>query len=202
LAGGILAGVIGPQLVILTKDAWPPYLFAATYLAQSICAVLAGIPLTFLKIPKLAAARRFAGGRPLSEIVREPRFIVALACGLASYSMMNLVMTSAPLAMVMCYYSVGQAALGIQWHVIAMYGPSFFTGPLILRFGLRTMMATGLLLIAAAVGYAGIGLWNISGCRLCCSASAGISPSSAPPRWSPNAMARWSATRCRRSMIF
>jgi MFS family permease len=94
--------------------------------------------------------------------VREPRFIVAVACGLASYAMMNLVMTSAPLAMVMCHYSVGQAALGIQWHVIAMYGPSFLTGPLILRFGLRTMMATGLLLIAAAaaVGYAGIGLWN------------------------------------------
>jgi MFS family permease len=174
LAGGILAGVIGPQLVILTKDAWPPYLFAATYLAQSTCALLAGILLTFFENPETcggaplcrrpssAAARRFAGGRPLSEIVREPRFIVAVACGLASYSMMNLVMTSAPLAMVMCHYSVGQAALGIQWHVIAMYGPSFLTGPLILRFGLRTMMATGLLLIAAAaaVGYAGIGLWN------------------------------------------
>jgi MFS family permease len=156
LAGGILAGVIGPQLVILTKDAWPPYLFAATYLAQSTCALLAGILLTLLKIPKLAAARSFAGGRPLSKIVCEPRFIVAVACGLASYSMMNLVMTSAPLAMVMCHYSVGQAALGIQWHVIAMYGPSFFTGPLILRFGLRTMLIAA----AAAVGYSGIGLWN------------------------------------------
>jgi len=94
--------------------------------------------------------------------VRQPRFIVAVTCGLAGYSMMNLMMTSAPLAMVTCHYSVGQAALGIQWHVIAMYGPSFFTGTLILRFGLRTVMATGLLLIAAAaaVGYAGIGLWN------------------------------------------
>src|SRR6201996_5974172 len=162
LAGGILAGVIGPQLVIFTKDAWPPYLFAATYVAQSTCALIAGILLTFLKIPRMAAVRSFAGGRPLAEIVRGPRFIVAVGCGLASYAMMNLVMASAPLAMVTCHYSVGQAALGIQWHVIAMYGPSFFTGALILRFGLRTMMATGLLLIAAAaaVGYAGINLWN------------------------------------------
>jgi MFS family permease len=162
LAGGVLAGVIGPQLVIFTKDVWPAYLFAGTYLAQSACALLAGILLAFLKIPKLAAARSFTGGRPLIEIVRQPRFIVAVACGLASYSMMNLMMTSAPLAMVTCHYSVGQAALGIQWHVIAMYGPSFFTGTVILRFGLRTVMVTGLLLIAAAaaVGYAGIDLWN------------------------------------------
>jgi MFS family permease len=76
--------------------------------------------------------------------------------------MMNLMMTSAPLAMVMCNHSVGDAALGIQWHVIGMYAPSFFTGALIARFGLRTIMATGLALIVAAatVGFLGIALWN------------------------------------------
>ena len=73
--------------------------------------------------------------RPLLEIVRAPRFIVAVACGVASYTMMNLVMTSAPLAMVGCGHSVTDATLGIQWHVLAMYGPSFFTGWLIMRFG-------------------------------------------------------------------
>ncbi len=162
LAGGIFAGVIGPQLVILTKDAWPAYLFAGTYLAQSGCALLAAGVLTLLKIPQPAAARSFGGGRPLAEIVLQPRFVVAVACGLASYGMMNLMMTSAPLAMVMCNHSVGEAALGIQWHVIGMYAPSFFTGVLILRFGLRAMMALGLALImaAAAVGYAGLSLWN------------------------------------------
>jgi MFS family permease len=162
LAGGIFAGVIGPQLIILTKDAWPAYLFAGTYLAQSACALLAAVALAFLKIPKLSAARSFAAGRPLSEIVLKPRFIVAATCGLASYAMMNLLMTSAPLAMVMCNHSIGEAALGIQWHVIGMYAPSFFTGALILRFGLRSMMAAGLVLIAAAaaIGYAGTGLWN------------------------------------------
>jgi MFS family permease len=141
LAGGVFAGVIGPQLVVFTKDAWPAYLFAGTYLAQSACALLAAIALVFLRIPKLSAVRTFAAGRPLSEIV---------------------LMTSAPLAMVMCNHSVGEAALGIQWHMIGMYAPSFFTGALILRFGLRGMMSAGLVLIAAAaaIGYAGIGLWN------------------------------------------
>jgi MFS family permease len=162
LAGGVFAGVIGPQLIIFTKDAWPAYLFAGTYLAQSACALLAAIALVFLKVPKLPAARSFAAGRPLREIVLKPRFIVAVTCGLASYAMMNLLMTSAPLAMVMCNHSVGDAALGIQWHVIGMYAPSFFTGALIVRFGLRGMMAIGLVLIAtaAAIGYAGTGLWN------------------------------------------
>jgi len=162
LAGGVFAGVIGPQLVVFTKDAWPAYLFAGTYLAQSACALLAAIALVFLRIPKLSAVRTFAAGRPLGEIVLKPRFIVAVTCGLASYAMMNLLMTSAPLAMVMCNHSVGEAALGIQWHMIGMYAPSFFTGALILRFGLRGMMTAGLVLIAAAaaIGYAGIGLWN------------------------------------------
>ena len=162
LAGGVFAGVIGSQLVILTKDAWPAYLFAGTYLAQSACAVIAGAVLTLLRLPRPAAARAFVDGRPLAEVIRQPRFIVAVVCGLASYTLMNLMMTAAPLAMVMCNHSVGEAALGLQWHVIGMYAPSFFTGTLIMRFGLRTVMATGLLLIAAAasIGLLGLELWN------------------------------------------
>jgi len=162
LAGGIFAGVLGPQLVILTKDIWPAYLFAGTYLAQTACAIVAGLVLMFVKIPLPPATRSFTEGRPLPEIVRKPRFIVAAACGLASYAMMNLMMTSAPLAMVMCNHSVGDAALGIQWHVIGMYAPSFFTGALIIRFGLRAMIAVGLALIvaAASVGLLGTALWN------------------------------------------
>jgi MFS family permease len=162
LAGGVFAGVIGSQLVILTKDAWPAYLFAGTYLAQSACAVLAAAVLTLLRIPRPGAEQTFADGRPLVDIVGTPKFIVAVACGLASYSMMNLMMTSAPLAMVMCNHSVAQAALGIQWHVIGMYAPSFITGTLIALLGLRTVMATGLALIVASavVALLGVGLWN------------------------------------------
>src|ERR1700719_3399193 len=81
LAGGIFAGVIGPQLVILTKDAWPAYLFAGTYLAQSACALLAAIVLAQLKIPRPPVSHSFSDGRPLSEIVVQPKFIIAVVCG-------------------------------------------------------------------------------------------------------------------------
>ena len=162
LGGGVLAAVIGPQLVILTKDVWPAYLFAGTYLAQSACALLAAAVLTALDIPRPAAVHGSAAERPLAEIIRKPRFVVAVVCGIASYAMMNLMMTSAPLAMVMCHHTVGEAALGIQWHVLGMYAPSFFTGALIARFGLRAVMAVGLALIVAAacVGLSGIAVSN------------------------------------------
>ncbi len=162
LAGGVFAGIIGSQLVIFTKDLIPATLFAGTFLAQSACAALAAGVLVFVKIPRPPVSRAFADGRPLIAIIGQPRFIVAAACGMASYAMMNMIMTSAPLAMVMCNHSVNEAALGIQWHVIGMYAPSFVTGSLILRFGVRRMMALGLTMIvgAAAMGLAGIALWN------------------------------------------
>ena len=162
LAGGVFAAIIGSQLVIFTKDLIPAFLFAATFLGQSVCAALAAGVLVFVKIPRPRVSHSFADGRPLLEIVRQPRFIVAAACGMASYAMMNMVMTSAPLAMMMCNHSVNQAAFGIQWHVIGMYAPSFITGSLILRFGVHRMMALGLAMIvgAAATGLAGIALWN------------------------------------------
>ena len=99
--------------------------------------------LQFVKIPRPAAARA-QNARPLAEIVRAPRFIVAVGCGVAAYATMNLVMTSAPLAMVGCGHSVTDATLGIQWHVLAMYAPSFFTGSLIARFGVAALPRSGL----------------------------------------------------------
>src|SRR5579885_3850903 len=105
LAGGVFAAVIGPQLVIQTKDLLAPYIFAASYLGQSACALLAAAVLTLVKIPPLGKVRSHQV-RPLAEIVRAPRFLVAVACGVASYAMMNMVMTSAPLAMVGCGHSV------------------------------------------------------------------------------------------------
>jgi MFS family permease len=103
-----------------------------------------------------------ADGRPLTTIIAQPKFIVAVACGLASFTMMNMMMTSAPLAMIMCHHSVGDAALGIQWHVLGMYAPSFVTGSLIARFGVRWMIAIGLALIivAASIELAGVEIWN------------------------------------------
>jgi MFS family permease len=158
LAGGVLSGVIGPQIVIFTKDLWPPYLFAATYIAQACVAGLAGLVLTLLRIPRPDAAIRANGGRPLGEIARTPLFAVAVACGVASYAMMNLVMTSAPLAMIGCGHSVTDATLGIQWHVVSMFAPSFMTGALIVRFGVERIILCGLalMLLGAGIGLAGI----------------------------------------------
>jgi len=157
LAGGVFAAVIGPQLVIFTKDLLPPYIFAASYLGQSACAFIAALVLVFVKVPPLPLTHAEMA-RPLLDIVRVPRFIVAVACGMASYTMMNIIMTSAPLAMVGCGHSVTDATLGIQWHVLAMYAPSFVTGNLIARFGVERITGIGLVLImlAAAVGIAGI----------------------------------------------
>jgi predicted MFS family arabinose efflux permease len=162
LIGGIFAGVVGAQLVIATQDLWPPYLFAATYIGQSALALIAGGVLIFVNIPKPPPRSTAGDGRPLSEIAKEPRFIVAVACGVAAYSMMNMVMTSAPLAMVMCNHSVTDATLGLQWHVLGMYAPSFITGALINRFGLERVTGLGfaLIIVAAGIGIAGISLWH------------------------------------------
>lgn len=157
MAGGVAAGVVGPQLVTWTMDLWPPHLFAATFLAQSAVAVLAALILLGVRLPKPTAAE-IAGGRPLAVIARQPRFVVAVICGVVSYTLMNFLMTAAPLAMHLCGHPQESANLGLQWHVIAMYAPSFFTGNLIARFGAMRMAAAGLLLtgLAAAVGLAGV----------------------------------------------
>jgi predicted MFS family arabinose efflux permease len=162
LIGGVFAGVVGAQLVIATQNSWPPYLFAATYIGQSALALIAGGVLMFVNIPKPPPRSAVGDGRPLSEIAREPRFIVAVACGVAAYSMMNMVMTSAPLAMVMCNHSITDATLGLQWHVLGMYAPSFITGSLISRFGLERITGLGfaLIIVAAGIGIAGISLWH------------------------------------------
>jgi predicted MFS family arabinose efflux permease len=162
LFGGVVAAVVGPQLVIATQDLWPPYFFAATYVGQSALALISAGVLMFTNIPKPPPRSAAGNGRPLGEIAKQPRFVVAVACGVAAYSTMNLLMTSAPLAMVMCNHSVTDATLGLQWHVLGMYAPSFATGALISRFGLQRVTGAGLALIivAALIGIAGISLWH------------------------------------------
>jgi MFS family permease len=157
MAGGVFAGVLGPQLVQWTMDIWPPYLFAFSFLVQAAVALIAMAILAGVDAPKPAPSD-LHGGRPLFEIVRQPRFIAAAICGIVSYPIMNFVMTSAPLAMQICGLSVTDSNFGIQWHIVAMYGPSFFTGALIARFGAPKIVAAGLLLEAggATIGLTGI----------------------------------------------
>jgi predicted MFS family arabinose efflux permease len=157
MAGGVVAGIVGPQLVTYTMDLWQPYVFAATFLAQAAVAVLSALVLVGVRIPMPTAAE-VAGGRPLGVILRQPRFIIAVICGVVSYTLMNFVMTAAPLAMHLCGLSQESSNWGLQWHIIAMYGPSFFTGRLITRFGAPRIVAVGLALtaISVAIGLMGI----------------------------------------------
>ncbi|MGK9231354.1 MFS transporter [Inquilinus limosus] len=158
MAGGVAAGVIGPQLVTTTMNLWPPHLFAATFLAQAAVAAVSALILLGIRLPVPTAATGKAGGRPLGAITRQPRFITAVICGVVSYLLMNFLMTAAPLAMQMCGLSQESSNLGLQWHVIAMYAPSFFTGRLITRFGAARVVTAGLALTAAsaAVGLMGV----------------------------------------------
>ncbi|MBB4040897.1 MFS family permease [Microvirga flocculans] len=158
MTGGLIAGVIGPQTVIWTRDAVQAAPFAGAFLGQATLALLSMAVVSFLRpAPVSVSSATLGGGRPLLEIVRQPRFIVAAVTGLVSYSLMTFMMTAAPLAMIGCGHPVGAAALGIQWHILAMFGPSFFTGRLISRFGKKRVTAAGLILIAvsALIGLSG-----------------------------------------------
>jgi MFS family permease len=157
MAGGVFAGVLGPQLVQWTMDLWPPYLFAVSFLVQALVALVAMAVLAGVNAPKPAPAQ-MTGGRPLTQIIRQPRFIAAVICGAVSYTGMNFLMTSAPLAMKFCGLSLSDSNFAIQWHIVAMFGPSFFTGSLISRFGAAKVAVAGLLLEAAAavIGLSGI----------------------------------------------
>ncbi|MDA7415883.1 MFS transporter [Xenophilus arseniciresistens] len=151
MVGGLVAAVIGPQLVIWTRDAWPAAPFAGSFVGQAALALLA-LPLLWrLRMPAPQAEQQADGpARPLAVIARTPRFIVAAMAGVVSYGLMSFLMTAAPMAMVGCGFTVGEAALGIQWHVLAMFVPSFFTGRLIARWGKVTITALGLALIGAS----------------------------------------------------
>ncbi len=157
MAGGVAAGVVGPQLVTWTMDLWPPHLFAATFLVQAVVAVVSALVLLGVRLP-MSTAEEIAGGRPLGVIARQPRFVAAAIAGAVSYMLMNFLMTAAPLAMHMSGHPQASANLGLQWHVIAMFAPSFFTGNLIARFGAGRVATAGLALtgLSAAVGLGGM----------------------------------------------
>ena len=166
MAGGVVNGILGPQIVILTDDLMDPIKFAGSFATIVVLAGIGAVILSFLRLkPKTEAVEAVASSqpaRPLVEIIRQPQFAVGLLCAVGSYTLMSFVMTGAPLAMVGCGFSTDEAALGISWHVLAMFGPSFFTGLLIARFGKETIIAVGLLLLIGCAGFAlaGIELWN------------------------------------------
>lgn len=161
MGGGVAAGIIGPQLVTFTMHLWPAHLYTATFLVQALVAAISALVLMGVRLPKPTAAE-ISGGRPLTTIITQPKFIAAATCGAVSYTLMNFLMTAAPLAMHMNGHSHANSNLGLQWHVIAMYAPSFFTGRLITRFGAAQIAALGLLLtgVATAIGLGGVEVFH------------------------------------------
>ncbi|GGG86960.1 MFS transporter [Salipiger pallidus] len=154
MAGGLVSAIIGPQIVKLTADAFViPFL--GTYGAVIVVNVVGALLFLFLDIPKPPAPSADAPkGRSRRELLATPRIAVAVICAMVSYALMNLVMTSTPLAVVGCGFDTGDAANIVTAHVLAMYLPSFFTGHLIARFGVEKIVAIGLFILACAGGVA------------------------------------------------
>ena len=149
-AGGLVSALIGPRLATATAEA-SAIPFAMTFAAIIGLNLLGPFIYAMLRIPVLPQSRAGAGGgRSLSEILRTPGIVVAMICGTVSYALMNLVMTSTPLAMVGCGFAVADASGVTQAHMIAMFGPAFFTGHLIARFGAERIVTAGLVILAGA----------------------------------------------------
>lgn len=162
LAGGIVGGFVGPETSKRTIDLLAGHLYTGAYLSLVGFALLSVLALRWLAIPALSDTERMSAGRPLAEIARQPAFVVALLCATIAYGVMNLLMTTTPLAMIACEHPFSDAAFVIQWHIVGMFAPSFVTGTLIKRFGLATVMLAGVILNVACVAIAlnGVELMN------------------------------------------
>ena len=161
LAGSVVAAFIGPELAKRTKDLLAVE-FAGTYFALAALPLLmiAVMAVTPLGKPVESTTRR--AGRPLGEIARQPKFIVAVLGAMIGWGVMSLMMTATPLSMIACGHDFNDAAFVVQWHILGMYAPSFFTGSLITRFGAARVMLVGALFQFFCVGAAlgGVEVWN------------------------------------------
>lgn len=161
LAGGIVAGFLGPNLGAWTQTLMPAQ-FAASYLILGLLYLIGVAAIAGLRIPLPPRATGPYQGRPLGRIARQPRFAVAVLTATIGYGVMNLLMVATPLSMQGHNHAFSDTAFVIQWHVLAMFVPSFFTGELIRRFGLMPLMATGATLMIACVlvNISGAGVWH------------------------------------------
>ena len=153
LAGGLVGGIIGPTSSRWTIELLQPK-FLAAYTALIVFVLGATALLQFIRIPNPTAAEKASSGRPLAEIAAQPKFIVAVLAAALGYGVMNFVMTSTPIAMQLCGLPYGDTAFVISSHLIGMFGPSFFTGHLIRRFGVLKIMMVGAILNIATVAIA------------------------------------------------
>lgn len=162
MAGGVIAGFLGPQVAKWSVDWLAPVTFAGVYVAMAAFSVAVLALVQLVRIPRLSAADRAAEGRPMAQIMRQPTYRVALAASVFGYSVMTLTMSATPLAMLACGFGFADSATVIQAHIVAMFLPSFFTGHLINRFGVLPVIAAGGLIEVgcALVNLSGVGFSN------------------------------------------
>jgi len=169
MAGGVVAAILGPNIASWTHDSIDHAQFAGSYMVVCGLYVLTFIILTFAKLPRPQIDKTVKqSARKLSELIKQPIFIVAVIGGMFGYAVMSLVMTATPLSM-SHHHSLSDTAFVIQWHVLGMFAPSFFTGKLISRYGLLNIMLAGviLLLMAVAGNLLGVSLWHYWFALLC-----------------------------------
>jgi MFS family permease len=162
MAGGIIAGFLGPQTAKWSVEWLSPVIFAGVYVMVMVFGAIALLLVQGLRIPTLSNAEKAEGGRPLRQIARQPAYVVALISSMFGFGVMTLIMSATPLAMLACGYKFNDGATVIQGHVIAMFLPAFFTGHLITRYGVLPIITIGavLQLGCALVNLAGIDFWN------------------------------------------
>ena len=164
LAGGVVAAVLGTVIANRTADVFPLYVFAGSYIATALVALANFAVIATTHLPKPQISEISGPQRSWAELLRQPRLVLAMAAAIVSYALMNLMMTAGPVAMSICGFDKSAAGWVIQWHVLAMFVPSFFTGLLIKRFGVEWITALGMffLLAAALSGLLGVSFLNFS----------------------------------------
>lgn len=158
--GGILAPIFAPTIISHTKDVLDPYFLAGSFVAAAAVSIVTFITINFIEIPNEVVSKVKNSGRPLLEIVKQPLFAIAVLAGMVSYGLMTFVMTATPLAILGCGqgYDIDDVTFVIQWHAIAMYGPSFFTGKVIQRLGAQAVIIMGLLMLVGCAIVAAMGV--------------------------------------------
>ena len=151
LAGGLVAEFAGPNLANVTKDLVAGAAFSGGYASLIIVYLISMLVVAGLRVPAPTVEEQSELGRPLIVIARQPTYVVAVVCVMIAYGVMNLLMTSTPLAMQHNGHAFSSAALVIEWHIVGMYAPSFFTGHLIARFGIIKVMMAGTVILAFCV---------------------------------------------------
>ena len=161
LAGSIVAALLGPTLARNTADLMSAQ-FAGVYLALIVVYLLVASIVSFIDIPRPTAEQRKSGGRPLSKIARQPKFIIAVCAATFGYLVMSFLMTVTPIAMGVCGFTFSDSSYVIQAHILGMYAPAFVTGHLINRFGVNNILIAGSVLCGASIviHLSGIGFMN------------------------------------------